>query len=112
MVDRKCHLTSFFISHQNLTVENPARLLFSRLNAFAIALLSWIQIATAMWANIVICHLAYIERGYEAVGGEYLLILAVYWGAWKAINCLFDSLEELENERNRRKKRSRRTARM
>lgn len=39
-------------------------------------------------------HLAYIERGYEAVGGEYLLILAVYWGAWKAINCLFDSLEE------------------
>lgn len=49
-------------------------------------------------------HLAYIERGYEAVGGEYLLILAVYWGAWKAINCLFDSLEELENERNRRKK--------
>ncbi len=57
-------------------------------------------------------HLAYIERGYEAAGGEYLLILAVYWGAWKAINCLFDSLEELENERNRRKKRSRRTARM
>lgn len=57
-------------------------------------------------------HLAYIERGYEAVGGEYLLILAVYWGAWKAINCLFDSLEELENERNCRKKRSRRTARM
>lgn len=57
-------------------------------------------------------HLAYIERGYEAVRGEYLLILAVYWGAWKAINCLFDSLEELENERNRRKKRSRRTARM
>lgn len=57
-------------------------------------------------------HLAYIERGYEVVGGEYLLILAVYCGAWKAINCLFDSLEELENERNRRKKRSRRTARM
>ena len=49
-------------------------------------------------------HLAYIERGYEAVGGEYLLILAVYWGAWKAINYLFDSLEELENERNCRKK--------
>ena len=57
-------------------------------------------------------HLAYIERGYKAVGGEYLLIPVVYWGAWKAINCLFDSLEELENERNRRKKRSRRTARM
>lgn len=49
-------------------------------------------------------HLAYIERGYEAVGGEYLLIPVVYWGAWKAINYLFDSLEELENERNCRKR--------
>lgn len=57
-------------------------------------------------------HLAYIERGYEAVGGEYLLIPAVYWGAWKAINYLFDSMEALEYERQRRKKRSRRTARM
>lgn len=57
-------------------------------------------------------YLAYIERGYEAVGGEYLLIPAVYWGAWKAINYLFDSMEELEYERHRRKKRSRRTARM
>lgn len=57
-------------------------------------------------------HLAYIERGYKAVGGEYLLIPVVYWGAWKAINYLFDSLEELENERNCRKKRSRGTARM
>ena len=68
----------------------------------------FVTYAIGKWAF----HLAYIERGYEAVGGEYLLILAVYWGAWKAINCLFDSLEELENERNRRKKRSRRTARM
>lgn len=57
-------------------------------------------------------HLAYIERGYEVVGGEYLLIPAVYWGAWKAINYLFDSMEELEYERHRRKKRSGRTARM
>ena len=57
-------------------------------------------------------HLAYIERGYEAVGGEYLLIPAVYWGAWKAINYLFDSMEELEYELHRRKKRSGRTARM
>lgn len=57
-------------------------------------------------------HLAYIERGYKAVGGEYLLVPMVYWGAWKAINYLFDSLEELENERKRRKKGSRGTARM
>lgn len=57
-------------------------------------------------------HLAYIERGYKAVGGEYLLVLMVYLGAWKAINYLFDSLEELERERRRKKNRSRRTARM
>ena len=31
-------------------------------------------------------HLAYIERGYKAVGGEYILIPVVYLGAWKAIN--------------------------
>lgn len=57
-------------------------------------------------------HIAYIERGYKAVGSEYLLLLVVYWGAWKAINYLFDSLEELERERRRKKNRSRRTARM
>lgn len=57
-------------------------------------------------------HFAYIERGYKAVGGEYLLVLMVYFGAWKAINYLFDSLEELERERRRKKNRSRRTARM
>lgn len=57
-------------------------------------------------------HVAYLERGYKAVGGEYLVILVAYVAAWKAINYLFDSLEELESERNRRKKRSRRTARI
>lgn len=64
--------------------------------------------AISKWAF----HVAYLERGYKAVGGEYLVILVAYVAAWKAINYLFDSLEELESERNRRKKRSRRTARM
>ena len=56
-------------------------------------------------------HLAYIERGYEAVGGEYLLILAVYWGAWKAINCY---LIHWRNWKMKEivEKESRRTARM
>lgn len=40
-------------------------------------------------------HFAYLERGYEAVGGEYMLVPMVCWGAWKAINYLFDSMEEL-----------------
>ena len=59
--------------------------------------------AISKWAF----HVAYLERGYKAVGGEYLVILVAYVAAWKAINYLFDSLEELESERN-----SRRTARM
>lgn len=55
---------------------------------------------------------AYMERGYEAVGGEYLLIGMAYWGAWKAINYFLDSLEELEYERHRRKRGSREAARL
>lgn len=67
-----------------------------------------VTFAIGKWA----LHIAYIERGYEAVGGEYLLIIMAYLLAWKSINYLFDSLEELEHERNRRKRRSRAVARM
>ena len=49
--------------------------------------------AISKWAF----HVAYLERGYKAVGGEYLVILVAYVAAWKAINYLFDSFEELEN---------------
>ena len=44
--------------------------------------------AISKWAF----HVAYLERGYKAVGGEYLVILVAYVAAWKAINYLFDSL--------------------
>lgn len=57
-------------------------------------------------------HYAYLERGYEAVGSEYLFVLAVYWVAWKAINYLFDTLEEWEYERKRKKRRRRAATRM
>lgn len=67
-----------------------------------------VTFAIGKWAF----HIAYIERGYESVGGEYMLVLMVYWIAWKSINYLFDSLEELEHERNRRKRRSRAVARI
>lgn len=58
--------------------------------------------AIGKWA----IHAAYLERGYEAVGGEYCFILMVWWVAWKAINYLFDTLEDLEHERNRKERRS------
>lgn len=43
-------------------------------------------------------HMAYLERGYEAIGGEYFLIPVACWIAWKAINYLFDTLEDLKYE--------------
>jgi hypothetical protein len=67
-----------------------------------------ITIAVGRWA----INYAYLERGYKAVGGEYLLILMTYWVASKAIQYLFDTLEELEDERNRQKRRGRRTVRV
>lgn len=55
-------------------------------------------------------HTAYLERGYRAIGGEYLLILVTYWAAWKTIHYLFDALEEMDYERRCKKRRSGRTA--
>ena len=37
---------------------------------------------------------AYMERGYEAVGGEYALILGTYLVAHTVISYLFKALEE------------------
>lgn len=39
-------------------------------------------------------HYAYLERGYDAIGGEYLFILMVAWAAGKLINLFLDMLEE------------------
>lgn len=65
-----------------------------------------VTFAIGKWA---VC-MAYLERGYKAVGGEYILIPMVCWAAWKSINYLFDTLEKLEYERNRKKRRSGRSA--
>lgn len=56
--------------------------------------------------------LVVLNRVWSDEFPDTIVILVAYVAAWKAINYLFDSLEELESERNRRKKRSRRTARM
>ena len=39
-------------------------------------------------------HTAYLERGYEAVGGEYLLIPMVFFIAYKAFEFFINTLEE------------------
>ena len=59
----------------------------------------------------VIC-MAYLERGYEAAGGEYVLIPVIYWMEWKIINSFFDALEDLKYEQKCKKERGRRTSRI
>lgn len=49
-------------------------------------------------------YYAYIERGYRAVGGEYCLILMVYWIAWKIMDYTLNALEELKYEQNGKKR--------
>lgn len=43
-------------------------------------------------------YMAGIERGYEAVGGEYCFIPIVFWGAEIAVDYLFDTMENLKHE--------------
>ena len=43
---------------------------------------------------------AYRERGYDAAGGEYCLVLLACWLAWGIINYFFDALEEMVYGRN------------
>lgn len=43
-------------------------------------------------------NMAYLERGYKALGGELLLIPIAYLIAWGAIHYFIDALEETANE--------------
>lgn len=72
-------------------------------NAIAIVYSLLITVLLGKWAIFT----AYIERGYEAVGGEYMFILVVYVVAYKCISWMLKNLEE---EIYGRKKRSRGTA--
>lgn len=49
-------------------------------------------------------YMACLERGYEAVGGEYCLIFAAGWAAGTAIGLFFDSLENLGEVKLHKKK--------
>jgi hypothetical protein len=58
------------------------------------------NLAVTIWALAITCfvgcglfRLAYIARGYMAFGGETLLVPIIYWGAWRAVKALTDSLE-------------------
>lgn len=46
-------------------------------------------------------HAAYLERGYEAAGGEHLLILLVCAASYKVIHYIFSILEDERREYKR-----------
>ncbi len=48
-------------------------------------------------------NVAYMERGYEAVGSEYMLILITYVVAWRSCNKLFEKLGERKSGSNKGK---------
>ena len=64
-----------------------------------------LAVTLAVWKWAV--YMAYLERGYNAIGGEYCLTFMVSWIAWKVINYLFNTLEDLEYERHCKKRRDR-----
>ncbi|MCI8673091.1 MAG: hypothetical protein HFI89_06335 [Lachnospiraceae bacterium] len=55
-------------------------------------------------------YAAYLERGYEAMGGEYLLNLLTCVAAYKVIHHIFDVLEAERREYKRSKERGNRSA--
>lgn len=66
---------------------------------------SGMMLAAFAWSSYV----AYMDRGHPGVGGEYIFAGAAGYVAYKAINALFDILEEeiYASIERRRKKRSR-----
>lgn len=66
--------------------------------------------AAMKWAS----HMAYMERGYMALGGELIFAGLAAYAAYKAIDILFEQLEEerYADRRKRKKRRSGRTARL
>ncbi|MDE7311713.1 MAG: hypothetical protein K2N87_08910 [Eubacterium sp.] len=66
-----------------------------------------VQIGLAMaaifWAGNWAVRYAYENRGYDAIGGEYLFIPVVYLGVYEGISLLLDILEEIRSNRLRKR---------
>lgn len=72
----------------------------------AVSTVSYVALVTYLTGKCAI-YGAYLERGYVAYGGEYLLIPVMAWVAYKAISNFFDVLAETERaEHNETRKKS------
>ena len=67
--------------------------------ARAVATAAYVLFVTYFMGKCAI-YSAYLERGYMAYGGEYLLILVMAWVAYKVISNFFDALEETSCAKN------------
>lgn len=61
-------------------------------------MIAYVTLITYMAGKWAICT-AYIERGYDAVGGEYLFIPMVAWVDYKAISIFIDLMENRNHQK-------------
>ena len=73
--------------------------IFTRIGGLGMSRWKWIGrpavvalyvLAVTYMAGKWAIHYAYLERGYDAIGGEYLFIPMVAWAAYKLINKIYD----------------------
>lgn len=70
-----------------MITKTKQRIRLSKKAKKAIAVLLWPAInALSVW---VFTSLAYMERGYKAIGGEWLLIIAIAAGSTKIVIDVF-----------------------
>lgn len=51
-----------------------------------------VSFSLALGVGIWLMQLAYRQRGYDAVGGEYFLIIAAAWGIYWLVNKIMEAL--------------------
>lgn len=51
-----------------------------------------VSFSLAFGVSIWLMRLAYQQRGYDAIGGEYFLIVAVAWGIYWLVNKIMEVL--------------------
>lgn len=52
-----------------------------------------ISFPLALGAGIWLMRLAYQQRGYDAIGGEYFLIIAAAWGIYWLVNKIMEAFK-------------------
>ncbi len=54
----------------------------------------WCAVSVTCLLGRWLIHCAYLERGYQAAGSEYLLILMAFWGSCRLMHYIMEFLNE------------------